>query len=417
MTCTVEEHLGGGGQGEVYRGMLGDCPVAIKWYATAYLDHDQGLRRRIGALIAAGAPSERFLWPMDLVVSPGLPSFGYIMELRQPQYRVMAEVISRTIEPSFRSIARASFELADAFLKLHAKGLSYRDVSENNVFVDVDSGEIAICDNDNVDVNGSDGAVAGTWRYMAPEIGLHEASPSTQTDLYSLSVLLFLVLMLNHPLDGARENAYRVLDQSAMRRLYAQEPLFIFDPEDASNRPVPGVHDNALLYWELYPRFVRELFTRAFTDGLRNPAARVREGEWRLAMIRLRDAIFCCPGCAAENVYDEDREGLATCWGCSHALAPPLRLRLGRSVVALEPDVNLYAHHVGTVKYDFSTPVAVVDRHPVNPDIWGLKNLGFPPWNVTLPDGRAMEILSGRSVKLRPGTQIDFGHISGTVLA
>ncbi|GAC1421162.1 MAG: hypothetical protein NVSMB5_14160 [Candidatus Velthaea sp.] len=417
LTCTIEEHLGGGGQGEVYRGTVGDFPIAIKWYATAYLDHDRGLHRRIASLVAAGAPSQRFLWPMDIVRSPDLPSFGYIMALRQPDYRVMAEVISRAVEPSFRSIATASLELADAFLRLHAQGLSYRDVSENNVFIDVDSGEIAICDNDNVDVNGCDGAVAGTWRYMAPEIGLHQASPSTQTDLYSLSVLLFLVLMLNHPLDGARENAYRVLDQSAMRRLYAEDPLFIFDPADASNRPVPGVHDNALLYWPFYPRFLREMFTRAFTEGLCNPAARVREGEWRQAMIQLRDSIFSCAHCEAENIYDEDRDGLANCWECNVPLAPPLRIRLDRSAVTLEPDVQLYAHHIGMTRYDFSSPLAVVDRHPVNPDIWGLKNLGSVPWEVTLPDGRTTEIVAGRSIKLRAGTRIDFRHIAGTVIA
>ena len=39
---------------------------------------------------------------------------------------------------------------------------------------------------------------------MAPEIVRGEALPSTATDLYSLSVLLFYLLMVSHPLEGLR---------------------------------------------------------------------------------------------------------------------------------------------------------------------------------------------------------------------
>src|SRR3954452_6732203 len=140
---------------------------------------------------------------------------------------------------SFRALATAGLELADSYLQLHARGLCYRDISFGNVFFDPESGDVLICDNDNVAVDGSATAgVLGTPRFMAPEVVRGEVLPSTQTDLYSLAVLLFYMLTVHHPLEGAREAAIRCLDLPAMTRLYGTEPLFIFDPRDASNRAV-----------------------------------------------------------------------------------------------------------------------------------------------------------------------------------
>jgi serine/threonine protein kinase len=50
-----------------------------------------------------------------------------------------------------------------------------------------------IADNDNVSVDGAGVlGVLGTPRFMAPEIVRGETVPSTQTDLFSLSVLIFI---------------------------------------------------------------------------------------------------------------------------------------------------------------------------------------------------------------------------------
>ena len=65
---------------------------------------------------------------------------------------------------------------------------------------------------------------------------------------------------------------------------------------------MPGLQDNPLAYWPLYPQFVRDLFTRAFTDGLTDPInGRVRESEWRSALLQLADSIMYCGGCGADR--------------------------------------------------------------------------------------------------------------------
>src|SRR5207244_4661707 len=129
----------------------------------------------------------------------------------------------------------AGVELADGALLLHAgKGLCYRDINYNNVFFDPDTGEVRVCDNDNVDINGQPGEIGGTPSFMAPEIVRGEALPSIETDRHSLAVLLFLMFLMHHPLEGRREAAIHCLDNPARRQLYGAQPVFIFDPSDPS---------------------------------------------------------------------------------------------------------------------------------------------------------------------------------------
>jgi serine/threonine protein kinase len=420
LDCQVGELLGGGGQGEVYRAQIGGKPVALKWYLPRAATQLQ--RNSLESLIKKGAPNARFLWPMDLVSCPNLPGFGYIMPLRDPAYRSLADLMKRRIDPTFRALATAGFELAHSFLQLHSKGLCYRDISFGNLFLNPDSGEILICDNDNVAVDGDIAAgILGTPRFMAPEVVRGEAMPSTQTDLYSLAVLLFYLFTVHHPLEGKRELAIHSFDLPAMTRLYGTEPLFIFDPGDESNRPVRGYHDNALDSWPIYPRFLRDLFTRAFTHGIHDPShGRVREGEWRSSMIRLRDSILYCQQCGIENFHEPaemSHQPAAKCWSCQAVLQTPLRIRTPRSLVILNHDSQLYPHHVDDQRpYDFSAPIAAVSRHPQNPSLWGLKNLCSEPWSFqTASDVTPTLVPPGRSVTLAGGTRINFGKCEGEI--
>ena len=208
----------------------------------------------------------------------------------------------------------------------------------------------------------------------------------------------------------------------ARRKLYGTEPVFIFDPNDDSNRPVPGCHDNALDFWPIYPRFLRDIFTKAFTDGIHDPQnGRVRENEWRAAMVRLRDSIFYCAYCGAENFYDADALKIqggktATCWRCKKEVRLPPRIRIGRNVVMLNHDTILYPHHIYAVRgYDFSIKVAEVTRHPKHLNIWGLKNLSNEKWVSTMPDGVVNDVEPRRSVTLTVGTKIYFGDTEGDI--
>ena len=420
-SLVVEHFLGGGGQGEVYKVDIGGNSFALKWYFLHAATENQ--KKILEKLIATGPPNEKFLWPIDIVTSDIIKGFGYIMNLRPKNYKSIVDLMKRRVEPSFRAIGTAGLDLSDSFLQLHYKGMCYRDISFGNVFFDPNSGEILICDNDNVAVDDQDSVIGvlGTPRFMAPEIVKGQVKPSTKTDLFSLAVLLFYMFVMHHPLEGEKEASIKCLDLPAMNKLYGTEPVFIFDPVDTSNTPKRGYHDNAIELWPLYPEFLKGLFTRSFTNGITDPnSGRVRESEWRAAMVRLRDSIIYCT-CGLECFYDLDaikKSGgnPGKCWSCNKELRFPPRIRIGGNIVMLNHDTELFPHHVdGEKMYDFSKPIAKVIQNPKNPSIWGLKNLSQDKWVSTNTENKINDVEPGKAVTLAVGTKINFGKIEGEI--
>jgi len=408
----VGEVVGEGSQGIVFQLVSEDRPdapvLALKWYRpeTSHPDQWAALRK----LAQSPPPSDCFIWPVEVLGTP--PDFGYVMALRSPRYRPINDLLMGADVP-FSVVVRLCLGLADSFLKLHALGLCYRDISLGNVFFDPATGQPMICDNDNVTVDGGHPAqVLGTARFMAPEIVRREAQPSTATDLYSLAVLLFYLLMFHHPLEGRRELEYPCLDAEADRRLFGTEPLFVFDPDDSSNAPVPGVHRAVLRYWPLYPEFLHDDFRRAFTAGLHDPARRVREGVWRSHLARLLDGIAYCV-CGRENFTDDGRP-LGPCWACGASITAPVRLQFGSRVLVLNAETQVTRHHLQR-DYAYDDVVGVVSPHPGRPDVWGLRNVGARPWRAVLAGGDTRTVDPGRSVGLVVGTTIDFGGVVATL--
>jgi serine/threonine protein kinase len=418
--CKVEQFLGDGGQGEVYQGSLEGTPVAIKWYFPSYLREDPGLRDRLNVAIKKGAPTDRFLWPQEFVAANNSLTFGYVMPLREPRFKSLYDMMRGKVHPSNRVITTAGFELAHSYSELHAKGLCYMDINFGNVFLDPNTGEIRVCDNDNVDVNGVKGAISGTPGFQAPEVTRGEAVPSKQTDLHSLAVLLFYMFMMHHPLHGRKEYEVHILDPIAKHKLYGLDPLFIFDPHDQRNAPVPGEQETPLIYWHFYPQFLRDIFTKAFTKGLHDPSGRVSEWEWKEAMLSLRDSIIYCGHCGKESFFDDETHKKigskpTQCWGCQQELKLPPYIRIGRNVTMLNYDTVLYPHHLDyTKKYDFSLPLAAVTQNQQD-GRWGLKNLSRVKWTITLANGRLLEAAYGRSVPLAAGAKINFGINEGEI--
>jgi DNA-binding helix-hairpin-helix protein with protein kinase domain len=419
--AVIEENLGEGAQAEVYRARIGDSDYALKWYRPEYLANDPRLWERLKVAINTGTPTEQFLWPFDLVSYPGTTAYGgYVMPIKTPDFISMVDLMRRMTEPSFRVLSIVGFRLAHSFLKLHAAGLCYRDINFGNVFFNPNTGDIRIADTDNVDVNLKPGSIKGTPGFMAPEVARDLVEPNAASDRFSLAVLLFFIFVIGHPLKGKRELGlpYDPADPDQSHRLCALDPVFIFDPDNDSNRPQPGVHDNPLSFWPIYPASLHRLFVRAFTAGLKDPDARVMENEWRKEMCGLRDSIFNCPQCGAENFFDlealRQTKALQPCWGCQSALANPPRMRLGGAygaqLVMLSAGAQLFAHHLEGDTYNFERPLAEVIAQP-----FGLKNLSNLKWSSRQADGSLKEVSCDEVLPLDGDCRISFGKVEAEV--
>ncbi|MCS5691098.1 protein kinase [Cyanobium sp. FGCU-6] len=403
--------LGGGSQGQVYAVELEGEPLALKWYLPSFLARDAGLQTRLEESIRRGAPNDDFLWPLALLrpddasrarLGVAGRGFGYLMPLRPPAYVGAAEHAAGRIAISLRTVLRAAFFLAAGFHDLHSFGFCYKDVSLGNLFLDPGSGGIRIGDNDNVDVIGSDGgAVLGTWGFMAPEVALGQARPDVASDLFSLAALQFQLLTRHDPFRGALELAIPCLDLPGRRRLYAEDPVFVFDPRDTRNRPDPHEHVAALITWPLYPRRLQRLFEETFGPGLHDPSRRALTGQWKQALAVVLDHLRLCPHCGEENLEHDPDPGGARCWRCRRPLPPAPLLKLANGGVTVAEGNQIHAHHLDPLRAeDLRRPVAEVVAHPSRPGLFGLRHLGGAPWQVERADGRRFEVLPGETCSL-----------------
>jgi eukaryotic-like serine/threonine-protein kinase len=405
----VGERLGAGGRGVVHRAQLGSAPLTVKWIRQG--PGSDELRDSVTALIQRNPSHRAFVWPIDLVSSDSVPGFGYIMPPLEPRFTAMTPMLSLETPPSFRAVATIGRELVDAFAALHSAGLCYRDISFGNLRVDQETCEVAIIDLDNVGIDGAPTRVKGTGPFMAPEILRDEALPSTMTDLHSLAVLLFYLLMHGHPLLGIRSGA--MPEDEMLARNFGVDPLFVFDPDDDSNRPLPG--DSVATWWPIYPRQIRRVFTQAFTKGLHDTSlyGRVLEGTWRRALLSLHDCVSTCPSCGAQVYYDLEQTG-QRCWRCGEILPAPIILEVPGGTVVLSKGAIISQHHLYRNR-DYRSVCATVEQHPGQPGHVVLRNLTDSTWTV-VPDGEEpKEVTPNQRLAARP-MQIDFGKAQGRIL-
>lgn len=400
----VGEVLGAGGQGSVYLLEMEGGVFALKWYHDHYIEIDSGLYQRLAKAVERGAPDNRFLWPLELVHIPGRTSFGYVMPLRDTKFVGMRRLIApppKRIELSLGQRVSVCAHIAHCFLELHASGFCYQDINFGNVFLNPDTANVLICDNDNVNIDGAEASIYGTRKFMAPEVVRREMLPSTITDLFSMAVMFFYVIFGWHPLDGRRESEIKILDTGAENKLYGSEPIFIFDSVNTANGPVEPLHNTLVYRWRSLSSDLRDLFTRSFTVGLFSAGKRVHEYEWRAAFSAAVAKAFQCRKCGYENLAELSRDGEllpAQCGYCEENPSTPAILSAGKRVVVLEGGRQVLGSQIADGAPE--TPVATVDAHPQQEGVLGLRNRSEETWRAEIPGYSATPIGPDKTIRL-----------------
>ncbi|MFD7639137.1 protein kinase [Kitasatospora sp. NPDC059795] len=416
---TVLELLGSGGQGEVYRVRTDRGEYALKWYFPTSGTEQQ--RRIVEDLVSRDLDDPRFLWPQQLVEDGPGGAFGYLMGLLPGRFQKLPQLFSRKVPFTVRALLMSGVHMVEGYKVLHSQGVAYRDISWGNVLIDPADGSILICDNDNAVPETAAAGISGTMKFMAPELIRREpgARPSTQTDLHSLAVLLFMLLMNHHPLEGRLELAIRCLDEAAERRLYGERPVFVFDPADESNRPDEYDQAGVRANWSVTPPVLRRLFEQSFTEGLHDPGRRVRESQWRDALGQVLDTVVDCASCGRANMTEPTSTKARACWSCKAQLVLPARLVVTTSgprvtrTVRLGRTARLFRHHLVAEppRHDFTDTalIARIGENPKRPGQFGLTNVSAREWTGRRTDGRQVQVPPQKTVPLLNGLRLDLG--------
>lgn len=218
-------------------------------------------------------------------------------------------------------------KMARAVRRLHAAGLAHSDLSYNNGLVDPVSGSACIIDMDELVVPGKyPPGVLGTPDFIAPEVMAtinlpltdpNRKLPRIETDRHALAVLIYMYLLNRHPLRGGK--VWDIEPAKDEELSMGSKALFIEHPTDKTNRvKVADLQksqlpqgDPAKMPYTICGPYLKELFDKAFIDGLHNPAARPTAQEWEAALVKTADLVQPCQNPNCENhwyVFDNTKK-------------------------------------------------------------------------------------------------------------
>lgn len=398
----VVRWLAEGGQGDVYVVKYNGEEKALKWYKPNGMGKDKdAFYRNLKDNVLNKAPSGEFLWPLDITDWMD-ESFGYVMDLRPEGYYELSEFMLTNVRfSSYRIMTNAALHIVSAYRILHNKGYSYQDLNDGNFFINPQNGDVLICDNDNVAPDGVQTGIIGKPRYMAPEIVIRDKMPDNESDLFSMSVILFLLFFLNHPLEGKR-SLVPALTPKLQEELYGKSPLFIMDEESKENAPDPVIHKNMLKVWPEMPNYMKELFSNAFSQkALTTPAARPKELEWMKRLVRFQSGIVTCA--CGEEIFIQD-ENVCQCKKCGNRWKVPYRFMLKDYSMPAIAGNRFYRCQIGTCKADDALNViGKVIAKKSDTLMLGLRNCSENIWNVTTPSGKFKKVMPGEVMPLKDG--------------
>lgn len=394
-TATIIKELGRGGQGIVYLVEVCGEKKALKWYLNA---PDDKFYRNLDQNIASGAPSDAFLWP-EYLTEKQQGSYGYIMKLRPQNYYEFGNfLLAKVSFKSFTAMLSAAMKICDGFMMLHRFGYSYQDLNDGNFFIDPQTGDVLICDNDNVMPQGEKSGIMGKARYMAPEI-VAGGIPDKYSDRFSLSVILFMLFYANHPFEGAKVVACPCMTEAFEKKFYGSEALFIYDPTDKSNLPVRGIHQNVIRRWPVFPQMLRDAFIEEFSkEKLQDPCTRMIEQNWKKIISSVRDSLVVCQHCAEEtfvNVSDSTDK----CMNCGKDVDLSKRLVINNRSLPLTQNTYIYID-------EDNTPDGVVTTD--SNGFMLIKNISTETWTVETPSGKIKTVAPNEILPVKEGLKITF---------
>src|ERR1041384_7166583 len=211
----IDERLSGGGAGTVYRGthVLMDKTVAIKVLRPS-LAADEKIVARFSREARAAS---RISHPNALSVTDfGEDESGHVfLVMEYLSGKTLKQVIRDEGPLALARVVDITRQVGDALNAAHEQGVVHRDLKSDNIMlVDTMAGDHAkVLDFGIAKINEPDGnpvdtgltapnLVIGTPQYMSPEQCSQDVEIDARSDIYSLGVILFEMLVGHVPFSG-----------------------------------------------------------------------------------------------------------------------------------------------------------------------------------------------------------------------
>lgn len=209
---TIEETIGEGGMGFVYRGLdtATNEPVAIKKLKReAVIKNPEQLERfRREAMVLYHLNHPNMVHVYDAVTQDG----DYYIVMQYVEGGSLRELLKREKKLPIYDVVNIGLDVSDALARAHRLKIIHRDVKPDNVLLSstgtpylTDFGQAHIADAPGLT---RPGQIIGTLNYMAPEIFAGE-SADRRSDIWAFGVMLYEMLTGFRPFMG--ENSAQLM--------------------------------------------------------------------------------------------------------------------------------------------------------------------------------------------------------------
>lgn len=292
MILQPQDMIGSGGEGNVFRAMVGGSSMAIKIYHTR---SDQRVRK-LESLVSMTLLPDEVVVPRHLVHDEHGQVVGYTMRLLSPGQEVLETLSDRKFRESngitTTDVVDIHLGIQRVLKRLHGQGVIVGDLnSRNELYLGT---RVSLIDADSFQVGRYPCEVA-TEKCLHPRLYGVDLSLrpvfECRDDWYAFCVLLFSSLLLVHPYGGAHRTL-RTIPKRAMQKVTVLDPGVVYPLAAIS----PEIVSDELLH----------LFSQVFAKG--TDLVEVSEA----LLLEYRAALVECPAC--HTMYPNSRK---KCPGCA----------------------------------------------------------------------------------------------------
>ena len=367
---TLGSLLGQGGEGDVYE-VVGDQRSVIKIYNDKKMmpspfvqDMRSHMENKIKVMVRNPVEQNNKLgflcisWPKDALYDGG-KFVGYVMPRVKTQKKIYDVCRERSRERMFPNYTWQysvviALNLAWTVNSVHEKGYCIGDFNPNNILVN-DRGNITLIDTDSFEITDVYKCMVGVPEMLAPELqgrgDLRDPRVkfTKESDRFSLAIHIFNLLMNNcHP--------FNCTNIASSRSSTSNEPIEtgIAEGHFCYGRPLPaGIRLPVTApSYDILPKYIRDLFDRAFTYTARTAYASAQKrptaDEWHRALLRMYKEPYVKCSQNSHHVY------LSSCcsacpWCAIINITPPHPVKKkasqGNSQIPAAATINSYGHN------------------------------------------------------------------------
>lgn len=247
--------------------------------------------------------------------------------------------------------------------------------------------------------------------FHAPEQVLGKVRENSRdTQNWSLAVYLYeLFYHSGSPFSGHLSMKQVFFSKEEEILWMAGEGIFTMEDDSCKNRPVHGVQDRLIRYWEHYPQVLRDIFTQIFVEGKEDVQKRCTPLEWQQVLNRLKTQYLTCK-CGAKGFlsgFVQNPQGYYQCPKCGNIFYV-LSTQDNEIYLSTSDETRIFRWQVFPEKSENQEVLGVVMENRQHKGVYGIKNMSSETWMGVFPNGEERPVGPGGGIPLWKGLQITF---------